>query len=54
MEKGLNYLGCYIKPNDYRIVEWTWLVQKVEKMISNWGFKWLSLGGRLVLAKMVL
>jgi hypothetical protein len=31
-----------------------WLIQKVEKKIGHWTYRWLSLGGRLVLEKYVL
>jgi len=54
MDKGMKYLGFYLKPNNYRVADWNWLINKVEKRINNWIFRWLSLGGRLVLAKSVL
>jgi hypothetical protein len=50
----MKYLGFYLKPNGYRIMDWNWLIEKIEKRISNWTFLWLSLGGRLVLVKSVL
>jgi hypothetical protein len=32
----------------------TWILEKIEKRIGHWKFKWLSLGGRMVLIKSVL
>jgi hypothetical protein len=54
IDEGMKYLGFYIKPNNYRVADWKWLIQKVEKRIGNWTFRWLSLGGRLILTKSVL
>jgi hypothetical protein len=54
IDKGIKYLGFYLKPKNYRVADWNWMVQKVEKTIGNWSFYWLSLGGRLILAKSVL
>jgi hypothetical protein len=50
----MKYLGFFLKPNNYRVVDWNWMIQKIEKRIGNWTFRWLSLGGRLILAKSVL
>lgn len=33
LDEGFKYLGFVLKPNNYRIVDWLWLVQKVEKRI---------------------
>jgi len=54
IDKGMKYLGFYLKPNNYRVVDWKWMIQKVEKRIGNWSLCWLSLVGRLILAKSVL
>jgi len=48
---GLKYLGYMLKPNNYWIRDWNWLIRKVERHIQNWCFRWLSLGGRLTLVK---
>ena len=41
---------CYhLKPNYYKIEDWNWLLQKVDRRIKNWTFHWMSLSGRLVL-----
>ena len=50
MDKGMKYLGFFLKPNNYKVKDWLWLLQKIEKRIGNWTFRWLSLGGRLTLA----
>jgi hypothetical protein len=54
LEQGMKYLGFFINPNAYRINDWLWLIQKVEKKLSHWTYHWLSLGGRLVLVNYVL
>lgn len=54
IENGFKYLGFYIKPNLYRISDWYWLVNRYEKRIGHWVFKYLSLGGRITLLKVVL
>jgi hypothetical protein len=50
----MKYLGYYLKENNHRVADWNWIIQKIEKRIGCWSFRWLSLGGRLVLAKAVL
>jgi hypothetical protein len=54
LDQGMKYLGFFLKPNNYRVNDWLWLLQKIEKRIGNWTFRWLSLGGRLTLANSVL
>jgi hypothetical protein len=54
IDKGMKYLGFYLKPNNYKVADWKWMIQKVEKKIGNWSFCWPSLGGRLILEKSVL
>jgi len=54
IDRGMKYLGFLLKPNYYKIPDWIWLLQKVEKKIGHWTFRWLSLGGRMVLIKSVL
>jgi hypothetical protein len=48
------YLGYAIKPNNYGIKDWSWLVAKVERKVNLWCNHWISRGGRLVLIKTVL
>ena len=31
---GLKYLGYHIKPNDYQIKDWNWLIAKIERRIN--------------------
>jgi hypothetical protein len=54
VEVGFKYLGCFLKPNCYTKADWIWLEKKFEKRISNWSHRWLTLGGRLTLVKVVL
>jgi hypothetical protein len=54
LEQGFKYLGFYIKAGYQRKEEWSWLIKRVEKKISNWCYRWLSLGGRFTLLKVVL
>ena len=54
MNDKLKYLGYFIKPNNYRISDWKWLIHKFEKRLSNWSYIWVSLGGKLTLLKVVL
>ena len=50
----MKYLGFFIKPNDYRVSDCMWLIQKVEKNIGHSTYRWLYFGGRLDLEKYVL
>jgi hypothetical protein len=52
--EGIKYLGFQLKANDYRKVEWRWRMEKLEKRLKGWSFKWLSREGRLILAKSIL
>jgi hypothetical protein len=54
LDQGMKYLDVFLKPNDYRVNNWHWLLQKVEKKIGLWTSRWLSLGGKLVLVNSVL
>jgi hypothetical protein len=51
---GFKYLGFFLKTGSQRVVDWMWLVNKIEKNIGLWCYKWLSMGGRLILLKTVL
>jgi hypothetical protein len=51
---GFKYLGVFIKTGTHRLEDWLWLIRKMEKKIDNWCYRWLSLGGRLILLKVVL
>jgi hypothetical protein len=50
----MKYLGYFLKANNYIVADWCCLIKKIEKRIGSWSFRWLSLGGRVVLAKAVL
>jgi hypothetical protein len=51
IDQCMKYLVFYLKPNNYRVADWNWMIQKVEKRIGNWTFCWITLGERLILAK---
>ena len=42
LDEGIKYLGFHLKPNDYRKVDWLWLLEKLEKRMKVWSHKWLS------------
>eukprot|EP00253_Pinus_taeda_P018856 PITA_18856 len=54
MEEGLKYLGFWLKPGGYKIVDWIWLIIKVEKRLNAWYNMYLTRAGRLTLIKAVL
>eukprot|EP00253_Pinus_taeda_P010038 PITA_10038 len=51
MERGLKYLGFWLKPLCQRIPYWVWLVNKLEKRLTYWSHRYLSRAGHLVLIK---
>ena len=54
VEPGFKYLGFFLKPNSYRVKDWHWLIKKTYKRISNWSYRFLSLGGMLTSLKSTL
>ena len=34
IDVGLKYLGFSLKPNDYRKMDWYWLIDKLEKLLK--------------------
>jgi hypothetical protein len=46
--------GYYIKADHYKASDWDWLITKVEKRVSHWCNRWLTIGGRYTLIKSVL
>ena len=36
MEEGLNYLGYNLKPSNYKIMDWLWMVDKYKRKLKNW------------------
>jgi hypothetical protein len=45
LDEGLKYLGFQLKPNDYRKMNWLWLIAKLEKILKVWSHCWLSRAG---------
>ena len=54
IDEGFKYLGYRLKPLGYGINYWRWIIKNFEKQISRWSYKFLSLGGRLILIRSVL
>jgi hypothetical protein len=54
LDKGFMYLGYFLKVGHQNIEDWKWLITKLEKRISHWSFRWLSLGVRFTPCKAVL
>jgi hypothetical protein len=54
LSEGFRYLGYFLKTGNYKVEDWRWLIAKFEKRIGHWCNRWLSLGGRFVLIKVVL
>ena len=54
IEEGFKYLGFVIKPNGYGPKYWKWMMKYVSRKINSWAFRYLSLGGRMVLIELVL
>ena len=51
---GFKYLGFNLKPLGYHTSDLNWLIHLFERKIKNWTYRYLSLGGRVVLIKAVL
>ena len=51
---SFKYLGYRLKPLGYNTSDWRWMIELFEKKIQNWTYRYLSLGGRVVLIKVVL
>lgn len=45
MDRGLKYLGYWLKPSCQRIADWVWLVTKLEKRLTCWSHRYLSRAG---------
>jgi hypothetical protein len=54
LSEGFRYLGYFLKSDNYKAEDWRWLISKFEKRLNLWCNRWLSLGGRYVLIKVVL
>ena len=54
ISKVFKYLGYFIKPLRYEVKDWFLMVQNFERRIKHWAHKLLSLGGRLVMIRVVM
>ena len=54
LEGGFKYLGFWLKPLDYRVTDWSWLIKKIDCKINNCTYIFLSLGGHLILLNSIL
>lgn len=36
LEEGITYFGYRLKPNNYHILDWTWLIAKIESHVNIW------------------
>ena len=54
LDGGVEYLGFYLKPNDYQRHDQKQLLEKMKKRLKLWSHKWVFRAGRLVLVKAVL
>ena len=54
LDNGFKYLGFFSKLNNYRVVDWEWIVKMIESIIFIWFNCLLSRRGRLVLLKSML
>ena len=54
METSFKYLDLFLKPNSYRVNDWHWLIKKIDNKISNWSYRFLTLGVSLTLIKTTL
>jgi hypothetical protein len=43
-----------MKANDYVNSDWMWLYKSIEREVTSWCNRWVSLGRRLTLIKTVL
>jgi hypothetical protein len=54
LQSSFKYLGFSLKPNNYRMRDWQWFIDKIENKTKLWCNRQLTLGGRLTLVKSVL
>lgn len=47
IEGGFKYLRFWVKPLNYLVSDWHWLVRKFEKRVCNWSYRSLSPRGDL-------
>ena len=51
---GFKYPVYFLNPLGYVIKDWHWILKRFENKISHWTFRLLSMGGRLMLIRVVL
>ena len=49
----IKYLSFYLKPTQHRVADWLWIIDKYRKRNNGWSLRWLSKGGKLILAQAV-
>lgn len=54
IDDGFKYIGFHLKPKNYGIQDWYWLIDKFKFKLTNWSHKWLMIGGKLILVQSVL
>eukprot|EP00253_Pinus_taeda_P015495 PITA_15495 len=54
LEDSFKYMGFFLKPDNYMIKYWNWILAKLESKLKHWSYKCLSRAGRLVLIKSAL
>lgn len=54
LDDGFKYLGYTLKPDKYQKKDWLWLWERLDRKMGLWCYRFLSLRGRLILAKAVL
>ena len=54
IQVGFKYFGFFLKPNGYCKSDWCWLLKRIDRRISKWAYRFLSLGGRIFLVSSVL
>lgn len=53
LSNGFKYLGCHLKPCNYKSSDWDWLVDKFEKMLYRWDHRWLTIRGMALMIQAV-
>jgi len=54
LDSGLKYMGFVLNPHKYWSADWKWLVDNIERRITQWCNRWISRDGRLFLVKIVI
>lgn len=54
MSGGIKYLGYHIKPCNYRVLDWQWLIDRFYRKILGWEFRYLLMGNRFILTQALI